>query len=90
MKDLDNKQLEERQLFEGSECAVCNRLVVSNKIEWKDESKYTLFNRKNSLWTCENYLADGPYPCTFAMCHQCVTDLMIVEAPKNEKDGSFR
>ena len=65
-------------------------LVVSNKIEWKYESKYALFNRKNYLWECKNYLTCRSSACAFATCHQWVTDQMISEAPKNKKGGSSR
>ena len=59
---------------------------MSHKTKGKDKSKYTLFNNKTPLWECNNYLTDGPSACAFAMCHQHMTNRIMIEE-SNDVNG---
>ena len=90
MEESGNGCLDEGRVFEDSECALCNRLVVSNNIEWRDISNHSLFNRKHSLWERENYFTDVPSTCAFTVCQKCRCDRMMFERPNDEKSSNSR
>ena len=72
MRNLENGYLS------GARCSVCEKIIVnkSNLINEESASE-TIFNKKNLMFSCENYSTSKEIPCSFCMCRQCYVDVSI-------------
>ena len=80
----------EQSYLLGAYCSSYEKVII-NKIKLIDHESATenIFNRKQLLFTCNNYSVTNNIPCLFCMCRQYFVDASINDE-KDSNEGAKR